>query len=200
MAEIPQGVIVSLRKVAILAVVLVVGVLSILFSPTPTPHQLAVIAAAILGHFVGDYIFQNQWMAIGKSQPGKLGHIACTVHVLSYTFAVAMFTGWHPLFLFAVAVPHWIIDRWSLAIPILRFKNGFDFYGVWNQAPLDAAAQPSPYVATPITRPLIEDIANGSEKLQLNVWKVAFAAPVYIFNDNTLHWVCLWFTCMWFFR
>jgi Protein of unknown function (DUF3307) len=130
-------------------------------------------AAAILGHFVGDYIFQNQWMAIGKSQPGKHGHIACTVHVLLYTLAVALFTGWHPLFLLMVAVPHWIIDRWSLATYILKWKNGYHpFTGVWTE----------------------------EEKLPLNVWHVAFAAPVYIFNDNTLHWVCLWFTCKYFFH
>ena len=130
-------------------------------------------AAAVLGHFVGDYIFQNQWMAIGKSQPGKHGHITCTVHVLLYTLAVALFTGWHPLFLLAVAVPHWIIDRWSLATFILKWKNGYHpFTGVWA----------------------------AEEELPLNVWKVAFAAPVYIFNDNTLHWVCLWFTCKYFFH
>ena len=136
-------------------------------------------AASMLGHFVGDYTFQNQWMAVGKSHPGWRGHLACTVHVLLYTFAVALFTGWHPLFLLVVAVPHWIIDRWSLAKYILQWKNGFTMHEVWKDAPL--CAHPAP------------------GELQQNVWKVAFAAPVYIFNDNTLHWVCLWFTCKVFF-
>jgi len=136
-------------------------------------------AAAILGHFVGDYLFQNQWMAIGKSQPGRLGHVACTVHVLLYTFAVALLTGWHPLFLLVVAVPHWIIDRWSLATYILWLKNGYSPWTAWEKTqPSDAA----------------------EERLVKNVWKVSFAAPVYIFNDNTLHWVCLWFTCKYFFH
>src|SRR5579863_9173661 len=95
-------------------------------------------AAAILGHFVGDYIFQNQWMAIGKSQPGMKGTVACTVHVLLYTLAVALFTGWHPLFLLVVAVPHWIIDRWSLATYILKWKNGYHpFTGVWDRTPVE---------------------------------------------------------------
>ena len=141
--------------------------------------NLEMFAGAILGHFVGDYLFQNQWMAVGKSQPGWFGHKACTVHVLLYTFAVALFTGWHPLFLLAIFVPHWIIDRWSLAKYILAWKNGYTMHQVWEDAPLCAAPAPG--------------------KLQQNVWKVAFAAPVYIFNDNTLHWVCIWFTVKLFF-
>lgn len=68
--------------------------------------------AAMLGHFVGDYLFQNQWMATQKSFKGWPGHLACTVHVLLYTLAVLLFTGIHTwLFILAVAVPHWIIDR-----------------------------------------------------------------------------------------
>jgi hypothetical protein len=166
--------------------------------------------AAFIGHFVGDYLFQNQWMAIGKSQPGMRGALACTVHVLLYTLAIALFTVqmapvprgvvymffWEAthvpayfvfnnpwfLFLLAVFVPHWIIDRWSLATYILRLKNGYSPWAAWTKAPSAAKAQ------------------TEEEKLVLNVWNVAFAAPVYIFNDNTLHWVCLWFACKWFFR
>jgi hypothetical protein len=140
---------------------------------------ITAFAASILGHFVGDYLFQNQWMATGKSQPGMKGHLACTIHVALYTFAVALFTGWHPLFLLIVAVPHWIIDRWSLAKYILKWKNGYGMDEVWEKAPVCAAPAPN--------------------QLERNVWKTAFAAPVYIFNDNTLHWVCLWFTCKMFF-
>jgi hypothetical protein len=157
-----------------------------------TYTQLAMFAGAMLGHFVGDYLLQNQWMATEKSQPGKRGHIACTVHVLLYTLAVALFTvefkplkallnphSWHPLFLLVVAVPHWIIDRWSLAKYLLAWKNGYTMHEVWKEAPLCAAPAPG--------------------QLEQNVWKVAFAAPVYIFNDNTIHWVCLWFTVKFFF-
>lgn len=143
------------------------------------PSFLYYFIAAMVGHFVGDYLFQNSWMATRKSLPGLPGHIACTVHVALYTLAVALFTGWHPLFLLVVAVPHWIIDRWSLAKYLLAWKNGYTMHDVWEEAPLCAAPAPG--------------------KLQRNVWKVAFAAPIYIVNDNTLHWVCLWFTCKYFF-
>jgi len=156
-------------------------------------------AASVLGHFVGDYVFQNQWMATRKSLPGMPGHVACTVHVLLYTLAVALFTGWHPLFLLAVGVPHWVIDRWSLASYILKFKNGYDLHGVWEKAPL-CAANASTIIPEEHFPQIREKVRQAEEeKLVKNIWKVAFAAPVYIFNDNTLHWVCLWFTCKYFF-
>lgn len=130
----------------------------------------------MLGHFVGDYLLQNQWMATEKSYPGWRGHLACTVHVLLYTLAVGVFTAnWNPMFLFLVAVPHWIIDRWGLAWKFLSWKNGFDVKKTWEHGPLCAAPAP--------------------DKLEQNVWKVAFMAPVYIMNDNTFHFVCLWLLC-----
>lgn len=141
--------------------------------------NLEMLAGAMLGHFVGDYLFQNQWMATRKSVEGWEGHKACTVHVLLYTFAVALFSSWNPFYLFVIAIPHWIIDRWSLGGKFLKWKNGYSMHQVWRRAPL--CAQPAP------------------DELERNVWKVAFAAPVYIFNDNTMHWVCIWFTVRYFF-
>lgn len=137
--------------------------------------NLEIFTEAILGHFVGDYLFQNQWMAINKSTSGWRGHLACTVHVLLYTLAIGLFTGWHPLFLAIVAIPHWIIDRWSLAKYLLKWKNGFAIEDTWK---------------------FDEVCVSPVEK---NVWRLAFAAPVYIFNDNTLHWVCIWFTVKYLF-
>src|SRR5271167_1883923 len=101
-------------------------------------------AASMLGHFVGDYLLQNQWMATRKSLKGMPGHIACTIHVLLYTFAVALFVGWHPLFLLIVAIPHWIIDRWSLANYILRAKNGYWPKNTWSTSPLCSAGAARP--------------------------------------------------------
>ena len=94
---------------------------------------------AVLGHFVGDYLLQSKWMALTKSKPGAEGLLACTVHVAIYTWAVLMFVGPKmgpvtanipyglavvPLVVF---VPHWIIDRWSLATYWLRLIGGRTF-------------------------------------------------------------------------
>lgn len=78
----------------------------------------------LVGHLVGDFIFQEDWQAANKSNPypdpllyndgintaqeridelvrwhGQYhrwwdGHLACTVHCLLYTFAVWIFSGW----------------------------------------------------------------------------------------------------------
>jgi hypothetical protein len=129
----------------------------------------------MVGHFVGDYLLQNQWMATRKSLPGKAGHYACTIHVTLYTLAVSLIASiYNPWALLSIFLPHWVIDRWSIAKYLLRFKNGYTLHEVWEKAPLCAAPAPG--------------------QLEQNVWKVAFAAPVYIMNDNTLHFLCLLLT------
>lgn len=74
--------------------------------------------AILVGHLVGDYILQNDWMASNKTNPHTiLGHLACTVHVSCYTAAIA-FTSfwwmpwWGYIACFAI---HWVIDRYRLA-------------------------------------------------------------------------------------
>jgi len=104
----------------------------------------------ILGHLIGDYIVQNDWMATNKvnrwsgecpdikselvqnaSSHGYdlirewtqrreafyIGHLACTVHCLLYTLAVAAFTfWWMPWWGYlACFFIHWPIDRFRLA-------------------------------------------------------------------------------------
>lgn len=111
----------------------------------------------LLGHLVGDYIVQNDWMALNKTHPWpkqqswvyaartrsrdehgqpwslgvlndveiyeeamrkfKLGCLACTIHCLCYTLAVAAFTfWWMPWWGYlACFLIHWPIDRFRLA-------------------------------------------------------------------------------------
>ena len=64
----------------------------------------------VLGHLLGDYVFQNQWMALAKNR----STFRCTLHCVVYTLCVAMFTSWRPLWLLAVFLSHFPIDRWSL--------------------------------------------------------------------------------------
>ena len=143
----------------------------------------ALFVAAMLGHFVGDYLLQNEWMALNKSQRGPKGWLPCGVHVLLYTLAVLIFMS-YPLYqegyyglvatLFdwklwlIVAVPHYFIDHYSLASYFMRLKNG----------------------KKPFDYPKPEDGAGPGV-----LWYTAFTAPVYIMNDNTIHWVMLYFTC-----
>ena len=48
------------------------------------------LTLAIIGHLVGDYLLQNDWMASGK----KRSSIICLIHCCIWTGAVMWFAGW----------------------------------------------------------------------------------------------------------
>src|SRR5688572_5735261 len=60
----------------------------------------------ILAHFIGDYLMQNDWMAIGK----KKSNLICTVHVTLYILPF-LFTEFSVLQLLLVYIQHWLQDR-----------------------------------------------------------------------------------------
>lgn len=86
----------------------------------------------LLGHLVGDYIVQNDWMAQNKTNPHpgimpplgsynqevswikglvdwKTGNIACLVHCFFYTIAVICFN------------PHWITLAGALICGVIHY-------------------------------------------------------------------------------
>lgn len=48
------------------------------------------LLSAIIGHLVGDYILQNDWMALNK----KKSSLHCAVHCALWTLSVCAFAGW----------------------------------------------------------------------------------------------------------
>lgn len=52
----------------------------------------------IVGHLVGDYLFQNDWMAMNKKKPSLLGFAACLLHCLVYSACVVVFLYWPTVF------------------------------------------------------------------------------------------------------
>jgi hypothetical protein len=63
----------------------------------------------LLGHLVGDYIFQNDWMAQNK----KNNSVACLAHCSLYSLAVFLFTSWTWWAILIVFVSHFLLDRWN---------------------------------------------------------------------------------------
>lgn len=70
-----------------------------------------------VGHMVGDYLLQNDWMARNKA----VSSFVCAVHVLMYGAAMNgcnLLSG-NPSFdvaeMLLIVVPHYIIDRFRLA-------------------------------------------------------------------------------------
>ena len=118
---------------------------------------------AFLGHLVGDYLVQSKHMALHKADKGWRGAVTCTFHVALYTLAICAFLETlNPLIWALVFVPHWVIDRWSLASPWLKLIRGRTF----------------------------TDAYNSTDKYR--EFDIAFTSIVYTVTDNTMHLLCLW--------
>lgn len=64
----------------------------------------------LMAHLVGDYLVQDDYMAMNK----KKSTFACLLHVFSYTLIVWAFTQWPLWALVITAVCHFIQDRTSI--------------------------------------------------------------------------------------
>lgn len=94
----------------------------------------------VLGHLVGDFVLQPKAMALQKADKGWYGTVICTLHVIVYTLSIAAFTGlWNPWVLLAVAVPHWMVDRFALAKHHLLSIGGRVPATIDSDDPYDAA-------------------------------------------------------------
>jgi hypothetical protein len=119
----------------------------------------------IVAHMLGDYLFQNDWIANGKHRRAvmnekdpekrakKLGRITltCLLHVVLYTLAFVLMTRAEltPWFYLSILVPHFIIDRFDLAPKVM------------------------------------DRIGQKGFKQHMAPWSV-------IIVDNTMHLVCVW--------
>lgn len=118
---------------------------------------------ALLGHLIGDYLFQTKHMALNKSAKGWSGIKTCSWHVWIYTLSVSLML-WVPNLwvLPAIFIPHWVIDRWSLASVWLKLIKGRTFEAAYLS------------------------------KDQYREFDIAFTSLVYAVVDNTFHLLSLW--------
>ena len=89
------------------------------------------LTCAIIGHLVGDYLLQNDWMALNKKRVGSDGRAACFVHCWLWAGMVCGFAGWWSYPIFSLLfVLHYaqdrtsIIARWMSAIGQEQFRTG----------------------------------------------------------------------------
>jgi len=134
----------------------------------------------VLGHFVGDYILQPVWMALGKSARTWKGFGVCLAHCLVYSGAVAVLAAnaTNP-WLWAVAfASHFPIDRWSLGQKWLDLIGGRNVMTDWDKVVADRRkGMPAGHL--------------GPEDFHIPVVVTAFAAVVYTVVDNTFHILAL---------
>jgi hypothetical protein len=125
----------------------------------------------LIGHLIGDYLLQNDWMAQGK----KKSALPCFVHVVIYTAAVMLLTHWPLWAATVVAMPHYAIDRWQF-VPWYMRKIG--------QAKFMMLPTVESHNLTGLAG---ERIHRVEYKVGLGPWSV-------IVVDNVMHLVCLFAT------
>lgn len=130
-----------------------------------------ILIQLLLGHMVGDYLLQNNWMALSKANKDFNGTFRCFIHCIIYTLSICVFTmNFSLVWVLAVFISHYPIDRYLLADKYLKSIKG---------------------------RCLEQFILNGHKDLpnnldreqQLNyrIIRGSFGSLVYVAVDNTFH-------------
>lgn len=90
-----------------------------------------------IGHLVGDWLMQNDWMAANK----KKSTWACFVHVDFYTLFVWGISGWPTWTAPLIFLPHFLIDRTTFVAWWMEMsgREGFmkEPYGPWSLIAID---------------------------------------------------------------
>lgn len=76
----------------------------------------------IFAHLIGDFLLQNDWMALNKKQ----SNFHCFAHVITYLlpFLFCNLTWWQ---LFLIGGQHYIQDRTSFIMWFMKFKGSEKF-------------------------------------------------------------------------
>jgi hypothetical protein len=153
--------------------------------------------ALIVGHLIGDFVLQNDWMARNKSKPGLHGWWACFIHCWLYAAAVATcvvqggwetpepYTGWQTWFcaLGIAFATHLPIDRWGWAGRWMRF---------FRQTLPDKLDS----VVVPVETSQYEPWRARNVALYVGP-RQYFWAPVYIGVANGMHLLLMWLLYSW---
>lgn len=76
----------------------------------------------IYAHLIGDYIIQNDFMALNK----KKSDLHCSIHIITYMipFLLCGLTWWQ---LLLIAIQHYIIDRTMFVEWFCKIKGSYKF-------------------------------------------------------------------------
>lgn len=76
----------------------------------------------LMAHLVGDYLFQNNWMANTKTKNSFIGYVACLIHVLTYSipFLFLITNVWQYILIVST---HFLIDKFRLAVLWIKLVN-----------------------------------------------------------------------------
>lgn len=128
-----------------------------------------------LGHLLGDYLLQTEWMALDKSKNTLKGWYAAVIHCYLYTAAVCVFM-WNFDFIWIVAVflSHFPIDKFGLAEKYMKYVKGSSLRQYIDTVNWTAERAP-------------DDFTKGHQMLT-----GGFRAFVYAVTDNTMHLILMY--------
>lgn len=130
----------------------------------------------LLGHLAGDYIFQNEWLALNKGKNTKIGWLATIIHCVIYTLCVCTFMwNFNYIWIVAVFLSHFPIDKFGLAELYMTKVKGYGLKQYINDVNLN-------------TKWVFMENTKGHQMI-----KGGFTAIVYVITDNTLHLILMWF-------
>ena len=136
------------------------------------------IGELLLGHLVGDYLFQTDFMALNKTKNTLKGWIAAIIHCIFYTFAVClMMNNYDMLWIIIVFFSHFFIDKFNLGEIYMDKIKGHGLKKFINENNWINNLKYSPNPINDISR---ETIIKGG-----------FTTFVYAVTDNTMHLVLM---------
>jgi len=136
-------------------------------------------AELILGHLAGDYLLQNEWMAMNKSKNTWVGWLSAFIHCVLYTLAICLFMqNFDMIWIVVVFLSHFPIDKFSLAEKYMHFIKG---KGMKDYVNKDKWSDDLVYVPKPDKELTRYDMLEGG-----------FTSIVYTVTDNALHLILMW--------
>lgn len=143
-----------------------------------------------LCHFVPDYFFQSDWIALNKAKRT----IPCLIHVLIYTSFFLFFTfSWKALLF--IGLSHFLIDRWPIIVKrFIWLKNHINPY--FYYPPFKYCDTTGYYDTSPVNTVLSETITNNKDWCEFyqkwwgNPRPFFLTLFLYIVTDNTFHIIC----------
>lgn len=76
----------------------------------------------LIFHAIGDYLIQNDWMALNKKLRTWKGELACQIHCITYALPFKFICSWEAVAV--IYITHYLIDRFNFVAYYLAFKNG----------------------------------------------------------------------------
>jgi len=73
-------------------------------------------------HLLGDYIVQNDWMALNKKLKSLKGELACQVHCITYSLPFLFIAS--PIQVVLIYASHYLLDRFNFVGHFLKLRNG----------------------------------------------------------------------------